>query len=266
MKRLKVPSNWGEISALHLIQLEELELEKDSFIDNEYDYLFEQLAILCGLEPDDDIFYELTGEDVKKILKDLKWFKETHPSCKSNHFEWNGVHYKAINFETMKLAEWITLEGFILSNFKINAHRLLATVYRRTRIDEWGEEIMEPFTFDFEKRANEFLEAPLDKLPIKEFLEFRENCYNYFDLTNKDKEDSDEPIPEDELMEDDKLNYRQKVAQQEKLEKERLQKVFNWEKLMLSLANNNVVDSHKVLELPVLYIFRVLTLLKNTDN
>lgn len=266
MKRLKIPSNWGEISALHLIQLEELELEKDSFANNEFDYLFEQLAILCNLESsDDDVLYELTPNDIKVIVKQLQWFKDSVPSFTGGYFEWNDVKYKKIDFNSMSVAEWITIEGYVLNNFKANAHNLFASIYRKVKEDEWGNEITEPFTFDFNKRADEFMLAPLNKLPIKEFLQFREDCYTYFDLTNKNQDDSEEPVPEEELEEDEKLNYRQKAVQQEKLEKERLMKVFNWEKLMLGFTNNNIVDSYKVLELPIIYVFRAITVQKNLD-
>lgn len=269
ISKLNLPKSWSDIKAYQLIELIELEEYKEEY--EGYDFVIEQISILTGIFSDDDIFYELTDIEIMFILKEIQWLGTTLPNKNTvlNEFTLNGYNYKKINFNNMIAAEWLTLDYYCKNNYKLNVNNIIASCYRKYIIDDFGNEKMEEFTFDFDKRANEFKTLTLDHFPIQELLDFRESCFTNFQLTNKtniedDEEDIDEII--EELPEDHIPNYREKAAMKENERYEKMNEAFSWEKLSLTLANDNIVDSHKILTLPILYIFNIISMKNIMDD
>lgn len=276
VSKLDIPSGWNEITCNQLIELEQLELSREEYSD--YEYVFEQIAILCDLDIDDDIFFELVDDDITLILNELKWMKNNLTKSANKYFELDGFTYKKINPNEMIAAEWITFDYYITNNYKLYVKEIIATAYRRISIDKYGNEIMEKFEFDFNQRVNSFGNITLDNFPVYELIDFRKKCFDNFDLANRledDEDDEDDDFKINDEEEDiennedgpdmSKDNYVTRANKRELEAKNNIAKVYNWEKIMMDLANNNILDAYKILDIPIVYIFRVITMRKNID-
>ena len=84
---------------------------------------------------------------------------------------------------------------------------------------------------------------------IGSFLEYKSNFENtYANLFKPDL--SDEPV--EELDEETK----KEIEEEERLDK------FSWERLIYSLTDGDITKTDKVLSLPVVYVFNVLSMKK----
>lgn len=276
VSKLDIPSGWNEITCNQLIELEQLELSREEYSD--YDYVFEQIAILCDLDIDDDIFFELVDDDITLILNELKWMKNNLTKSANKYFELDGFTYKKINPNEMIAAEWITFDYYITNNYKLYVKEIIATAYRRISIDKYGNEIMEKFEFDFNQRVNSFGNITLDNFPVYELIDFRKKCFDNFDLANRLEDDEDDEDDDFKINDEEdniennedgpdmsKDNYVTRANKRELEAKNNIAKVYNWEKIMMDLANNNILDAYKILDIPIVYIFRVITMRKNID-
>lgn len=256
MTKLKIPQTWSDLKVYQFLELIELEDFRNEY--DGYDYLFEQLSILCELDIDDDIFYELKDSEIYEIQDKIKWVSSTLPNSVVDTFTFDGYDYKLIEFDKLTVSEWITIDHYLKTNFKENAHKLIASIYRRYQLDKFGNYKLEAFTFEFENRAKSFLQLNLDKLPLQKLIDFRTNVYKTFLLNKKQIDDEVE-----EEMDLNKLNYREKANIRQKIEQEKIQQSFNWEKICMDVTNNDVVQAYNLLNTPVLWLFSIISM-KNT--
>lgn len=266
--KIQIPTQWNDLKVYQMVDLLELDSYKDEY--SGYDFLIEQISILTELDSDNDIFFQLTEEELTLIQKELKWISTSKYLINTKkYFECNNFKYKKIDFTNMLVAEYITLDYYV-TNTPLNFIReFITTCYRRYKIDEFGNEIMEPFTFDFEQRKYEFDQLPLDIFPLQEFIDFRNDCLTSFDLLHKTETLDDEDLDDEEdeyIEENEELNFREQQALEEAKQQEAIKRIFNWEKIFMNLTNNNIVESHKVLDLPILYLFRIITMLKHIKD
>lgn len=258
-----LPKNWTEITILQLY-----ELNSETF--NNLEGFLSQLSILSGMDNNDEEFYYLTNDDLKKYRSDLSFLSTPIPYHMSNYMELDGVEYKMINFDMMLVAEWITLEHYITTNFKTHAAEIMAVVWRRYTVDEFGEERLESFDFDFNRRVAIMLHATIDFYPIKKLLEHREHIYNTNNLNIVDYEDIDEDEVEEHnlLIEEEEenhtLNYRERAKKKEEEEKKQIHQVYNWERILLNLANDDSRQAYELLSVPISWVFNIISM-KNSS-
>lgn len=267
MTKLILPNNWNDIYCWQLIELDEIFNVKDEFEDD-IDFVIEQLSVLANVPIEDDRLYKYTNSEIHRIFShQLKFLTDDYLfkyNVAPKYFELDGVTYKKINLNDLTVSEWMTMDYFINEGSKLNFHNLIATMYRRVRTDEFGNEIMEKFEFDFEKRAEEFKQLPVTYAPVAEFINFKNECFKNFDLTNKiDDDEVDDTLLEDDEVEEKKEGAKAKYRRMEAERLAKLTKLFNWEKLLMDLTNNNINEAHQMLELPVLFLFRIITMKKN---
>lgn len=258
-EKLKIPQNWNDLTIGQMIRLEEIILESDEY--EPIDLIIAQLHILTGIDLYDPILYEMSDIELYNILDKLKWMSTTLPLNCPIYMEHNGIKYKKISFNEMIATEYQTLVYYLTHNYKLNAHYFIATCYRRYIIDEYQNEVKEKFEFDFEQRSESLKDCSMQFYPVQEFIDFRNLVYQVYDLTNKieDDEESKEIINAEPVE-----NYREKVNRLDQEERDKIHQQFNWEKLYMDLTKGDINASYKMLDLPILYIFNMITMLKNT--
>lgn len=262
MSIINIPNKWHDISILQLCQLAD-----DNYIN--LDDFIQQLSILSGVDSDDECFYYLTDKDLSDFRDKLKFLSTPIPHHMSNYMTLNDIEYKLIDFNNMLVSEWITLEHYLGTNYKIHSAEIMATVWRRYIINEYGNEILEPFTYDFKERSEEMLSATLDYFPIYSLIEMRDKIFSNYKLNTDTPDDEDDDEDEDDYYfdeddEDDKqLNYRDRAKQIEQKEKENNNSTYNWERILMSLSNDNANEAYKLLSVPILWIFSLISM-KNT--
>jgi len=241
---MKIPTGWHQISIEQYIEINELQqTEFDSLLD----YEIEILSILTNEEYNS--FLDLDFDELNNIIDKIKWLKQ-QPRTKIKQ---NIGEYSLINVDRLKLGEFIDLEFWFSENYVSNLPKICALFYRKTKLNEWGERVFEPYEFDIDVRKDEFYSISVAEvyeiIPI--YLKFRENFIqvysNLFEPTIADP-DIDEELDAEDLKEE---------------QNEAKFKRWSWEQTIYNLANEDVTKFDEVLRMPLVFAFNMLAMKKD---
>lgn len=246
----KIPKNWSEITFEEYRDINII-LKEDI---NDLDKIIKIITILLDLNYEEyDKLYEIKYNEIRRIKNKIKFLTD-YPKDYKKNINIQGVEYELINLNYMTLAEWIQLEHYITNDIEYNAHLICSVLYRRFRYDEFNNKILEEFNYNMEERSNLFLKSKMDSYPLELLLDFRYDVMNKFVLNKNDDDDIEEEINVEEL------NYRDRVEYNEEINRSKLQSIFNYELLILNLTDNDIQKSYDLLKMPVLYIFKIITI------
>jgi hypothetical protein len=239
-------SIWDNLTFSKLIELSQI-------TENTENGILEQIQICYDLT--DEAIYDLSVIDLlsyKKNITQLKYF----PNHIENSIKILDEEYHKIKLDELTLGEWIDLDNYLTNNFLENSTKIMNLLYRRIKIDEWSNKIFEPNIY--EDRSNIFNDINVRYFPINEILDFRKNVFETFTLNNDIEED-------DENDDENDLTYQEKARIKDEKERKKIKEKFQWEKLLINLSNDNLKLGYDLLNIPVLYIFNMITL-KNLEQ
>lgn len=125
-------------------------------------------------------------------------------------------------------------------------------------MNEWGDEILEPYEFDCTVRAEKFLELPVTDVYgiLHEFIKYRDTFLkNYENLFSGEV---DEELQDEERKEMDAEEIKE-------IEKEQALVKWSWEQTIYGLTQGDITKSEKVGALPLIYVFNILSMKKELD-
>lgn len=242
-----LPKQWSEISLEQFIEISEI--DKTQGVNA---YNSDMLAILTEMSYDD--IDELDIDEMTKIVDDMKWVL-SQPS-KLYKSELLGMKVKPLS--KLCLYEYIDLDYYFTNNYIKNLANICAILYRQSNINEWGEEILEPYEYDCTIRADRFLDLSITDVYgiINEFLKFRDNFLNtYKNLFNS------EELPELSQEEKEELTPEE-LKEEEDAKKD---SKWSWERMIYGLCNNDLTKSDKIGGLPLTYVFNMLGMKKELE-
>lgn len=206
----------------------------------------EQLAILCDLDLYSDEIMSLTPSDVAMNVRYLKWMNEL-PKEHPKELIFDGVTYTKKPFNEVNVWEWRTLDYYFTNLSDGLYPNFIATCYQ-VKGEKWG--------FDLNERAEIFEDAPMSGFDVVGWVKFKNLCFEKYPLAGGKVV---EEIPDNE-------NYIQRA---ERLERERIERInasLNWEKIMLAICKGSPKEAYESMYLPILYIFRIITLIKEGEG
>lgn len=233
---MTLPNNWKQVTVDQFIELSEL---RESDFGSLFLYNLEVLAIL--LDTDSEELDELEPGKLMEYISKLHWMR--HEPSKKATKKLGGYTLKDLN--KISLGEFIDLEHYFALDYKINLPSICSILYRKTLTDEWGNVTIEPYTYDLEERKEAINESSLVELygVIPEYLAFRESIRtaypNFFapDIT-EDESEMDE----------------------EDLKAEKTESRWGWERIIFSLANEDVTKVDQVTDLPLIFVLNMLSM------
>lgn len=255
-QQINIPKSWSDIT---VDQFKQLMTINPNDYESSSSILLEKLAIVTNTMADDEIWEDLSTKELASILKQSTWLNQP---IKDKHQETilDGK-FTLKPFIQLTLGEFIDLEYFIFNNLFENINKVIAILYRQTKNDDWGNVIYEPYSFDLNKRINLFDEIPITDVfnAIQDFIKWREDFLNKYaalfqpDFDDEELDDIEEIAKTDpelakELLEDEK--------------REKIQKKWGWERLLLQIANNDIKQITQVTELGLIYVFNMLAMKK----
>jgi hypothetical protein len=244
---IQLPKQWSQVTLEQFIEFNKIDTTQGA-----YYYNSEALSILSDL-PIEDI-EELDVDEMRQLIRDNKWCK-SQPSSQYKH-ELLGLKFKP--FSKLTLYEYIDLDYYVSNGYIVNLANICAICYRQSRINDWGEEILEPYDFDCTIRAEKFLDLPITDVYglINEFLKYRDNFLkNYENLFSGDL---DEELTDEERQEMDPEEIKE-------IEKEQRQAKWSWEQTIYGLTNGDITKSDKVGALPLIYVFNIISMKKELN-
>ena len=238
---MKLPKSWNEVTVNQWVEL-------NSIDQYEYNSVFlhtlEAISILSDTDPEE--LEELSPEELIDLASQVSFIKR-EPSNKPKQAV-KGFMLKPL--DALTLGEFIDLEHYVsqsVQNFDI----LLSILYKKTKLDEWGNLIFEPYSYSIMSRKDTFR-----SVSINEVFGAVNNYVNYSNDFKQRYENLFNPvIEEDEGVELDA----------EDLKAEAEEKVFtkwSWEKLLYDLANQDLTKIDAVTDLPLVFVFNMLSMVE----
>jgi hypothetical protein len=241
-----LPKKWSNISLEQFIEISEIDKEQGA-----NGYNSDLLAIVTDMSYDE--VDELDIDEMVQMVADMKW-ANTQPSKQYKH-ELLGMKIKPLS--KLCLFEYIDLDYYFNDNYHTNLDKICAILYRQTKINEWGEVVLETYDYDIKVRAEKFLDLPITEVYgiVAEFLKFRENFLDvYKNLFGE---------AEEELTADDKAAMEPEEIKE--VEAEVKNNKWSWERMIYGLTDGDITKSEAVGALPLTYVFNMLGMKKELD-
>jgi len=244
---IQLPNQWSQVSLEQYIEFNKIAKDQGA-----YYYNSEALSILSN-EPM-EVIEDLDVDELTQLIKDNKWCA-SEPSKRYKH-EMLGMKFKP--FSKLTLYEYIDLDYYFVNDYIGNLANICAICYRQTRVNEWGEEILEPYDFDCTLRAEKFYDLPVTDVygVLHEFIKYRDNFLkNYENLFSGELDE--------ELSNEERNNMDAEEVKE--IEKEQAQAKWSWEQTIYGLTKGDITKSEKVGALPLIYVFNILAMKKELD-
>ena len=241
-----LPKKWSDITLEQFIEISEIDKEQGA-----NGYNSELISIVTDMTYDE--IDELDLDDMVQMVDDMKW-SNTQPSKQYKH-ELLGMKVKPLS--KLCLFEYIDLDYYFNDNYHTNLDKICAILYRQTKVNEWGEVVLETYDYDINVRAEKFLDLPITDVYgiVSEFLKFRENFLDvYKNLFGE---------AEEELTADDKAAMEPEEIKE--VEKEVKNNKWCWERMIYGLTDGDITKSEAVGALPLTYVFNMLGMKKELD-
>ena len=242
MLKNKLPKAWNQITIESFIELRTLSDE-----DGVFNYQIDVLCTLLDCYPED--LDDITIEELEDLLIEVKFIKD---EPLKNYKKEIGV-YKLKPFNKITLGEFISLESYFSDNYIQKLLNIVAILYRRVRVNEYGDNVLETYNYHSNDRLDWFLDFPITDVYglLPEYIKFRDDIIDqYKNLMSESYEDDFET--------DSTLD----AEEQKEIEEEKKQKKWAWEQLIWSLCNEDLTKFHAVCELPLILVFNFLGMKK----
>jgi hypothetical protein len=252
MKNIKLPKNWNDVTVEQFITLKNI-IEKPD--DLYYIRYIEILSILTDTMPDDKIWKDIKIIEITNLIDSLTWLR-TEPTTKYKEIINNN---KIINLFNLSFGEWLDIENLFGENLFNNLPKICGLLYRKIKIDEWDNEIFQPYdNVDYNKTI-EFYE----NLPITDIYGIISYYTNFRKMFTSTYENLLEP--KIDLLDDIETDY-ELDEEDIKLEKEeKLNEKWGWERVINKLSNGDITKTTEILNLPVIFVMNHLSMLKELN-
>jgi hypothetical protein len=245
MLKNKLPKAWNQITIESFIELRTLSQDEGVF-----NYQIDVLCTLLDCYPED--LDHLAIEELDELLIEVKFIRDEPPK---NYNKKIG-NFTLKPFNKITLGEFISLEAYFSDNYIEKLLNIIAILYRRVRVNEWDDEILEPYNFNSNDRLDWFLDFPITEVYglLPEYIKFREGIIDqYKNLMIESYEDDFEV---DQNMDAEDLKT---------VEEEKKQKKWAWEQLIWHLCNEDLTKFNAVCELPLILVFNFLGMKKELN-
>ena len=241
-----LPKQWSDITLDQFIEINQIDKDQGANGFNS-----DLLAIVTDMTYDE--IDELDIDELIKLVAQFKW-SNAQPSKQYKH-ELLGMKVKPLS--KLCLFEYIDLDYYFNDNYHTNLDKICAILYRQTKVNEWGEVVLETYDYDIHLRAEKFLDLPITDVYgiVSEFLKFRENFLDvYKNLFGE---------AEEELTADDKEAMEPEEIKE--VEAEVKNNKWSWERMIYGLTDGDITKSEAVGALPLTYVFNMLGMKKELD-
>ena len=251
MDKINLPKSYDEVFFDQFIALKELDLTESSY----YMKNISRLAILTDTLEEDEVWEDLDVEELSVMIKGLHWLKQEPSKDFSRKID--NLTFKEIN--KISFGEFIDLEYYFSINYHLHLPEICAILYRKTKLDEWGNAIFEPYdNINIDERKNLFNELHISKIygVINEYLNFKiminDTYKNLFEITLDESELDEEPEAYNE-EEQAEIAYENKIAK------------WSWENVLNKLSNGDLTKYDEITNLSIIFVMNQLSYRKDMD-
>ena len=232
--------SWNEVPFSSYIEITQL-YDKSIFQRN-----LEAVIILT----DDDEWDYVSTKKITQVISENPWIN-LKPSINFKHKigEWSCKPLTKLT-----LSEWIDLEKYILDGKYEN---IISLLYRKNKLDEWGNVTYEPYLYSCNERSSLFLDYPTTYLygAIEAAIKYRDDVLTSFrELFDSMEEEEFEATEEEKMF----MSEAEIIELKKQIKKDNEKKYYAWQKLLDDVSGGNWSTIPSILELPVIFVFNML--------
>jgi hypothetical protein len=250
LSKFDIPVSWQEITVEEYVELKLLDVNELGIIGLQ----LERFCILAGITNDDDRIEDIDIDELDEVYQTL-YFLNTTPN--PNPKEIVG-DYRLININKISLGEFIDIDSFLQNNMYENLSKILSILYRKHKVDEWGEIQYEPYGFDLNLRKDNYDSLYIYDVygAIEEFIKFRELIINtYTVIFSTDNNDDDLTDEEKEGLGEEEIEEINR-----EIEKGKKKSQFAWPSLAYDLAGEDIIKMREIFKLPLTYVLNMIVM------
>ena len=239
---MRLPKSWNQVRVDQYKLLNELDEEGYGSL-----FLFNIEVFSILTDTDVEEFDDLSTEDFTLYMNELRWLRKEP----NKNFKKVIDKYTFKGLDKLSLGEFIDLEHYFKTNYIDNIERICAILYKQTKVDEWGNTIFEPYTYDINSRLEVFDELPISDVygVVTEFIKYRENFLSIYENLFKPNIE----LTEEEINEMDKED---KVEEEKDTASER----WSWESIIYNFCNGDLTKVDQLTDLPLILVFNMISM------
>lgn len=205
------------------------------------------LELLCYLT-DDDAWEDLPTASVVKAYIACGWLSH---SPVINMIPQTLGEYTLKPFNKLTLAEWIDLDSSLIA---MDVSKVGALLYRKTKEDEWGNVLFEPYEYALSSRVEYYNDLSITSLwgLFNSALEYRTKLLSTYAELFDSYDDGKLTEEERDMLSESEIKDIESSMKQDNRKKD-----FAWQRLLDDISGGNWSTIPKVLELPHSFVFNM---------
>ena len=241
----KLPTKWNQITIEQFLELRNLEKS-----DGVFSYQIDLICTLLDVYPEE--FDDITIQELDEYISKIKFINSEPPKQYLSEFD----KFKLKPLSKLTLGEFISLESYFSDDYVKKLPNIIAILYRRFRVNEWGDNTLEPYNYNSNDRLDWFLDFPITHVYgiLPEYMKFRESIIDQYQNLMDETE-------QDDYEETEQLDAEERKA----IDDEKRQKKWAWEQLIWSLCQEDLTKFNAVCELPLILVFNFLGMKKELN-
>lgn len=250
----RLPKSWADIEVEQYIELTTIAEEEE--IENSFDLILEQLAILLDTSSDDPIIEDIDIDELDNLMSKIKWLRD----CPKSPPKKNIGKYELKDWINLILAEYIELEHYFNDNYLTKLPFICATVYKQYEQDKWGNKIEEPHIYDREERSNEFRYIPISDVYniIDSYLNWKKNFIKVYENLMEEQGFL-------EIENEDELDPQELKALKKEIDEDKRKVKFNWELILWNLSGGDITKYSEILDQKLITVMNTLSMKKSLN-
>lgn len=217
-------------------------------IHDKYTSVFPRaLEVLCYLT-DSDEWEQLEPHYIIEEYYYNIWLE--HPPILNNVAD-EINEYRLKPFDKLNLGEWIDLDNAIIND---EYSKILAILYRKWKVNEWGVIEYEPYEFTLTERIKIFDDCSTAEVigVINNSYQYREDLLRVFSGLFESYEDEELTDEEQEMLSESEIREIEEGIRNDNNKRD-----FAWPRLLDDMSSGNWANIPGVLELPHTFVFNM---------
>lgn len=244
---------WFDIKLYQYQELKQLDTEYNG---STFEYIIEQLSIIMDTDSTDDVFYDMDIDNLLDLIKEYKWLR--HNPGKRVIDDMSVRELKRLT-----VGEFLDLEYYFEDDYYKNLHLIAAILYKKSKIDEWDNVIIEPYIYDVSKRGERYLDISIEYTfwLVEYYLSWKESIMESYKYLFEEN-DSDEIEDEHLLDQEEIADIKRQIAD------DNIKKKWGWQAIIFDLCNNDLskyIGDKSIFDVPIILFLNTLSMKKDLN-
>jgi hypothetical protein len=249
----KQVQSWNSLS---FSEWKELQQIRQTEWESDVQRIIEEISLLWECSPDDPYFDTVVYDELITEYAKFSWTFSNPPKTPQEVIVINGESYHLKPFSQLSLGEYIDINDWSRESVN-NLGLIAACLWRKMKINEWGNKKWEPYEYQIQERAQLF-----ENVAISDIYGVLESSSVWLKDIVDNYPNIFEPEGWDQIEGEDQLDPEEIVQIRKEIEEEKKKAPFSWLGIVWELAKHDISRFDAVFNTPVILVFNTLSMRK----